>query len=115
VVGKQALINGQEATIIGVAPKGFRGTQFALDFDGYVPMNLMPTQDAIAIWSDRTARALTVMGRLKPDVSLRQAQSSMDVVAERLARQYPATDKGVTVRVVPERLARPQPFANNIV
>jgi hypothetical protein len=64
-VGKQALINGQEATIIGVAPKGFRGTEFALDFDGYVPMNLMPTQDAIAIWSDRTARALTVMGRLK--------------------------------------------------
>jgi hypothetical protein len=37
----------------------------------------------------------------------------MDVVAGRLARQYPATDKGVTVRVVPERLARPQPFQPN--
>jgi putative ABC transport system permease protein len=55
------------------------------------------------------------MGRLKPSVSLRQAQSSVNVIAERLAEQYPATDKGVTVRVIPERLARPQPFANNIV
>jgi predicted permease len=115
IVGKQALIDGQEATIIGVAPKGFQGTNFALDIDGYLPMNLMSAQDAATVWSDRTSRSWVVMGRLKPGVSLRQAQSSVNVVAERLAEQYPATDKGVTVRVIPERLARPQPFANNIV
>lgn len=115
IVGKQALIDEQEATIIGVTPKRFQGTSFALDFDGYVPLNMMPATDAATFWSDRTARALMVMGRLKPGVSLRQAQSSMNVVAERLAEQYPATDKGVSVRVIPERLARPQPFANNIV
>jgi predicted permease len=115
VVGKQALIDGQEATIIGVAPMGFRGTSFALDFEGYVPMNMMPAEDAAKFWSDRSSRALILMGRLKPGVSLRRAQSSVNVVAERLAEQYPATDKGVTVRVIPERLARPQPFANNIV
>jgi putative ABC transport system permease protein len=39
----------------------------------------------------------------------------VNVVAERLAEQYPATDKGVTVRVIPERLARPQPDASKIV
>jgi predicted permease len=113
IVGKQALIDGQEATIIGVAPKGFQGTTFALDFDGYVPLNMMSEEDAA--WNDRKSAALVVMGRLKPGVSLRQAQSSVNVIAERLAEQYPATDKGVTVRVIPERLARPQPFANNIV
>jgi hypothetical protein len=58
---------------------------------------------------------LIVMGRLKPGVSLRQAQSSVNVVTERLAEQYRATDKRVTVRVIPERLARPQPYATNIV
>ena len=113
VVGKQALVNGQEATIIGVAPKGFQGANFALDFDGYVPLNMMSEEDAA--WNDRKSAALVVMGRLKPSVSLRQAQSSVNVIAERLAEQYPATVKGVTVRVIPERLARPQPFANNIV
>jgi putative ABC transport system permease protein len=115
VVGRQALIDGQEATIIGVAPMGFHGTDFALDFDGYLPMNMRPQEDAAKFWSDRTFRPLIVMGRLKPGVSLRQAQISMNVVAERLAEQYAATDRGVTVRVIPERLARPQPFANNIV
>jgi putative ABC transport system permease protein len=115
VVGRQTLIDGQEATIIGVAPLGFHGTNFALDFDGYLPMNMRPQEDAAKFWSDRTSRPLIVMGRLKLGVSLRQAQISMNVVAERLAEQYPATDRGVTVRVIPERLARPQPFANNIV
>ncbi len=115
VVGRQALIDGQEATIIGVAPMGFHGTNFALDFDGYLPMNMRPQEDAAKFWSDRTFRPLIVMGRLKLGVSLGQAQISMNVVAERLAEQYPATDRGVTVRVIPERLARPQPFAKNIV
>jgi len=115
VVGKQALLDGQEVTIIGVAPKGFQGTNFALDFDGYVPLNMVPAADAATLWTDRTARSLVLMARLKSGVSLRQAQSSANVVAQRLAEQYPATDKGVTLRIIPERLARPQPFANNIV
>jgi predicted permease len=115
IVGKQALIDGQEATIVGVAPKGFQGTNFALDLDGYVPLNMQPAEDTAKLWSDRNSASLIVMGRLKPGVSLRQAQSSVNVVTERLAEQYPATDKGVTIRVIPERLARPQPFAKNIV
>jgi putative ABC transport system permease protein len=113
IVGKQALVNGKEATIIGVAQKGFQGTNFALDLDGYVPLNMMA--DPLKSWRDRTDRELTVMGRMKPGLGMRQAQSSVNLVAERLAQQYPATDKGVTVRVIPERLARPQPYATNIV
>jgi predicted permease len=115
VVGKQALIDGEEATIIGVTPKGFQGTQFALNLDGYVLLNMMPAQDAATFWTDRSARSLSVMARLKPGVSLQQAQSSMNVVTSRLAEQYPATDKGISIHIVPERLARPQPFPNNIV
>jgi predicted permease len=115
VVGEQALIDGQEATIIGVTPQGFQGTQFALNLDGYVPMNMRPARDAATLWSDRSARSLIVLARLKPGVSLQQAQSSLNVVTARLAEQYPATDNGISVRVVPERLARPQPFPNNIV
>lgn len=54
IVGKQALIDGQEATIVGVAQKGFQGTRFALDLDGYLPLNMMPEEDAAKFWSDRT-------------------------------------------------------------
>ncbi len=113
IVGKQVLVDGQDVTVIGVAQKGFDGTQFALEMDGYVPLNMMP--GASKFWTDRTARSLTMMARMKPGVSLRQAQSSVEVIAQRLANQYPATDKGVAARVIPERFARPQPFATNIV
>jgi len=115
VVGKQALLDGEEATIIGVAPKEFQGTQFALNLDGYVPLNMLSAKDAPGFWTDRSARSLSVLARLKPGVSLKQAQSSMNVVMTRLAEQYPATDKGISLHIVPERLARPQPFPNNIV
>ena len=112
-VGKQVLVDGQEATIIGVVQKGFEGTQFALELDGYVPLNMIP--GANQFWTDRTSRNLAVLGRLKPGVSLSQAQSSVNVVAQRLANEYSATDKGVSVRVIPERFARPQPLTTNIV
>jgi hypothetical protein len=45
LVGKQVTMNGQAATIIGVAPKGFQGTAFALDFDAYVPLNMVFAAD----------------------------------------------------------------------
>jgi predicted permease len=115
VVGKRALIDGEAVTIIGVAPAKFHGTGFFLDIDGYLPLNMMPPTDAAKFWSDRTARALVVMGRMKPGVSLSQAQSLLNVVAGRLAEQYPATDKGVTVRMIPETRARPQPNTVDIV
>ena len=113
VIGKPVLVNGQEATIIGVAQKGFQGTQFGVDTDGYFPLNMLP--DASRFFTDRTARSLTVLARLKGGVSLSQAQSSVNVVAQRLANQYSATDREISVRVIPERFARPQPLTINIV
>jgi len=113
VIGKQALLGGEEAIIIGVAPKGFQGTQFAVDTEGYVPLNML--SNAAQFWPDRTARNLSVFARLKSGVGLKQAESSVSLVAARLAEQYPATDKGVSLRVIPERFARPQPFTTNIV
>jgi predicted permease len=116
IVGKRVLINGKPAMIIGVTPKEFHGTFFAFDMDGYLSLNAMPlVQDSSGFWTDRRDRELMVLGRLKPGVSTAQAQSSVDVIAERLAAQYPATDKGASVRVIPERLARPAPFVTSFV
>ena len=116
VVGKRVLVNGKLATIIGVTPKEFHGTFFAFDMDGYLSLNAVPlVQDSTGFWSDRRARELMVLGRLKADITMAEAQSSVDVIRGRLAVQYPATDKGATVRVIPERLARPAPFVTDFV
>ena len=116
VVGKRVLVNGKPATVIGVTPKEFHGTFFAFDMDGYLSLNAVPlVQDSSGFWTDRRDRQLFVLGRLKPGLTMAQAQSSVGVIAGRLAAQYPATDKGATVRVIPERLARPAPFVTDFV
>jgi putative ABC transport system permease protein len=116
VIGKQVLVNGKSAVIIGVAPNEFHGTLFSFDMDGYLPLSTMALdQDLIGFWNDRHDRRLTVLGRLKPGLSLARAQSSLDIIAQRLAAQFPATNQGASVRVIPERFARPAPLVASFV
>ena len=116
VVGKQVLINGHPATIIGVAPRDFHGTFFAFDMDGFLTLNAMAMDNpSDKFWSDRRDRRLVVLGRLKPGVSIYQANSSTNVIAQRLAVQYPSTNSEVAVHVMPERLARPAPLVSSFV
>jgi predicted permease len=114
VIGKQVRIDGQPARIIGVAPREFHGTYGGADMDAFL------TIDQFAAWpfwksrtefyTSRSQRPLTLLARLKPGVSLSQAQSSMDVFARRLEAQYPATDRGIGIRVIREPMARPLPL-----
>jgi len=118
VIGKQVRLNGKAATIIGVVPKQFLGTLSITEMDGYLPLSSGAFLEGAAgadPMHDRASRVMRVMGRLKPGVSFTQAQSFIDVITDRLAKQYPATDKNVTVRVYREQLARPQPLGNNVV
>jgi macrolide transport system ATP-binding/permease protein len=111
VVGKQVLFNGKPATVIGVAPEEFHGSLFAFNMDGYVPLNALSREGSSSgFWTERGDRELFVQGRLKPGIRLTQAKISVDLVAARLADQYPATDKGITVRVIPETWSRPAPL-----
>lgn len=119
IVGKQVLVNGKAATIIGVAQQGFRGVYTMVTMDGYVPLSRASVLEELPagtnLMTDRSLRRLKVLGRLKPGASIRQAQSSLNAIAATLAEQYPATDKGINVHVMPERLARPEPMPNNLV
>jgi predicted permease len=114
VIGKQVLVDGKPATIIGVTPREFHGTTFALDVDGYLPLSMAAENDP-EMWTSRTDRRWITLGRLKPKVSVAQAQSSISVIAARLAEQYPATDKGISINVISERLSRPVPLPNNLI
>jgi predicted permease len=117
IVGKKVEINGHAFTVVGVTPQEFHGTYSVLDTDGYVPLSAETGDDSddtvTKMWTSRIARTLTIMGRLKPDKTLKQAQASLNVVAERIAEAHPDTEKGITVRVFPEKLARPDPDPEN--
>jgi predicted permease len=114
VIGKQVRVGGKPATIVGVAPKEFRGQFSIFEMDAFLSLStLYPDQSGISFWSSRSIHMLLSLARLKPGVTLAQAQSRFDVISQHLAAQYPATDKDISVRVMDERLSRPIPYANN--
>jgi predicted permease len=120
VVGKKVVVNEHPFTIVGVAPKEFKGTYSVLDMDGYIPFGAEIAEDPDDhteknFWTDRTSRGLTIMGRLKPGSTIKQAQASLAVLAQRIANQHPETEKGINVRLYPEKLARPEPDPQNPV
>src|SRR5258705_12757878 len=121
VVGKQVEINSHAVTLVGVAPKGFRGTYAIVDMDGFVPLSATlgskaggaetTVQDT---WTHREERTLNVFARLKPGVSVAQAEAPLRLIAQRLAEQHPDANKGFSnIQVFPERLARPEPDPDN--
>jgi predicted permease len=114
VIGKQVRVGGKPATIVGVMEKEFRGQFSVFEMDAYAPLSTaFDKSSATNFWNSRDIHLMLVLGRLKPGVTLAQAQSRFDVISRRLAAQYPVTDKDLSVRVMDERLSRPIPYANN--
>jgi predicted permease len=91
VVGKTITLDGANHTIIGILPKQFK----SLGGDLWRPIVYAP-----ALVNDRGSHNEIVLARLKPQVSLREAQIEMDTIALRLAHAYPKTNTGYGVRLM---------------
>lgn len=110
VVGKRVLVNGRPFIVAGVVPENFHGVYALVEFDAYMPFGMMfPEATYRELIERRDNHELLVLGRLKPGVTRSQAQARLDVVARQLEQQYPATNKTVRARLLPEHLARPEP------
>src|SRR6185295_14971757 len=112
VVGRHARLNGRPFTIIGVAPPTFGGTGALIRVVGYVPLWMLDElmhATGTSMLERRDAHTLTVLGRLKPGVSPAQARAAVEITSAALARQHPSTNKDVSLLVVPETHARPNP------
>jgi predicted permease len=95
VIGRQVAINGHPVRIIGVAPKDFHGALAILDTQGYLPISLAGFNfpDKKHFLTDRLdAIDVIILARLKDGVTLAQAQPPLQVIAKRLAQQYPKVD-----------------------
>ncbi len=88
IVGKTVIVNSRPRTVVGVMPPGFKFPEAA---ELWVPLGLDTTMFT------RTDHGLASMARLKPGVSLAQAQAEMDVIARRIEEQNPVTNEGLGV------------------
>lgn len=102
IVGRAQRLNGLEHTIVGVAPKGFVGTFVGYAMQLWVPASMEENfENGGYKLEDRGARWIEGFVRLKPGVPLGRAQTEMAAVSARLQAEYPATNRGRSVTVVP--------------
>lgn len=92
IVGKTIMVNDRARTVIGVLPPGIK---FPLTDQLYMPFR----------WdeSPRSSRNINAVALLKPGATIGQFQSELSSIARRLEEQYPVTNKGFGVQVVPIR------------
>jgi putative ABC transport system permease protein len=95
VLGQSLRLNGMPYTIVGVLPADFRfelGGQTSM----FVPLEATPDQT-----ERRQFHWLRPIGRLKPNVSVADAEAEMKSIAAGLVAEYPATNTGTSARLVP--------------
>jgi predicted permease len=96
VLGRSVTLSGRPFTVVGVMPPQFFGNENTAEL--WVPFaEYAPPKDM----ADRGGRGFWVLGRLKPGVTLEAAQSEVNTVAARLARDYPATNEARGIEVTP--------------
>ena len=96
VIGKTLRTSTRSYSVVGVMASGFYGISDSVDM--WVPYMLTGPAEDLA---ERGNRGMGVLGRLKPGVSLAQAQAELDVICRGLERQYPATNEARGVEVAP--------------
>ncbi len=94
-IGKSLTLNGVDHTIVGIVPPGF---YFYSNADVYTPLG----QGDPLIISDRGSHdGMLSVARLKPGVSLSQAQAEMSTIQNALDQLYPVADRDLGTAVVP--------------
>ena len=102
IIGKTQRLNNVVHTIVGVASEGFYGTFVGWAMQFWVPASMEENFEAGGYkLEDRGARWIEAYVRLKPSVTLAQAQQEISAVAKRLEADYPATNRGRGIKLWP--------------
>jgi predicted permease len=102
ILGRTITINGQPVSVVGIAPPLFGGNVAVARFDLWVPLATRPilVPAELGAWKRRDARWLDAIGRLRPGVTLAQANAEFQQIARRQAQTY-AESNGRGARAVP--------------
>jgi predicted permease len=104
VIGQEIAVNGNKFTVIGVMPAGFEGAEILEKSDFYTPMMMQavvrPPRGGFSgemnpdLLRRRGPSWLRMIGRLKPGVSMEQAQAGITVIGSQLEQAYPDENRG---------------------
>ncbi len=112
ILGETVNVNGRDLTVIGVAPRGFDGTQSNQSVALWVPngmFTLMTRPPMNVNFDNRGARMFFSVGRLEDGVTLEQASAEMQTIAQRLEEEYPQANDGQGINLLPLQQATMNP------
>jgi predicted permease len=96
IIGKQITVDGESRTVVGVMPKEFEFQFWSKPRELWVPAGY--TENDL---TDRGSNSFVAIGRLRPGVTLEQANAEMNTIGQRLAKQYPHDDLNMSAMVMP--------------
>jgi putative ABC transport system permease protein len=111
IVGRSVQVNKHPFNIIGVAPERYHGAYYFLEPDFYIPVTTMSLLDPKSAddLNKRGATYLRVLARLQPGRTPTQALAAAQPTDRRLAQEFPESHKDMSLLVIPELNARPEP------
>jgi predicted permease len=103
ICGQTIRVNQRVLTIVGVAPRRFRGSMPGLAFDLWIPATMTSELGMLGdnALTDRGDHEFYGLARLAPGYSLAAARTEASAYANRLAQAYPKTNQGVDATIVP--------------
>lgn len=93
IIGQPITLDNESFTVVGVLPPSLKALGLGR-FDIWAPVSVDPDQ-----YLERYVRNRRVYARLKPGVSIKEAQAEMDTIAQQLAEQYPKDNAGYRVSI----------------
>lgn len=108
IAGRSIVLNRQSVVVVGILPRGFRGTQPLMVPDVWIPFTVWYQQspDERAYQTQRESREYEMFGRLREGAVLQQARVELSGIAGQLARAYPKTNTGRRIAILLEDNAR---------
>lgn len=109
LVGSDVLLNNHQFRVIGIAPEGFKGTEFIYSPEMWLPASMMEWSEPGSNWLDsRSTNNFLGAARLNSGVDVRQAEASLNLLANQLAEEYPDSNKGQSIRLGPPGFILPE-------
>lgn len=99
IVGRIIHLNKAPYLVLGVAQKGFQGTEKLLGAEVWVPAMNEKQIEGYDWLASRGNHGIWAIGRLKPGVTLQQAQDNLNAIAKQLQQEYPAADSRLGLRL----------------
>ena len=108
VIGRRVTLDGRPVTIVGVAPREYKGVITLLAVQAYLPLAMVTQIENIPadLWNKRDSRNIAIYARLRPGVTAQRADAALMVLARRFATEDPASEQDAAMQTFPMYRAR---------